>query len=165
MSTGRSPGKQKPNQNREVGSQRPNRPVPDVQKIEDLLSQLPPDQAQLILTRHQVYSRSGPLPEADEIAKYAQSIPDGANRIMLMAEKAQDEQIAANRANRKLAMTGLWISAILVLFFISAGTYCVYMGMEWAAVVCYGFGVAQVISLFINRRKPHLRGSSPPKNT
>lgn len=134
---------------------KPVQPQADVKKVEELLRQLPPEQSQLILAQYKVQlTRSGPLPDPEAFERYASLIPDGADRIMTMAEKSQQHMIDNANGYRRLATTGQWISAFLVLLFIIAGVYSVYMGAETAASICFGFGVVSVVSVFITRKGP-----------
>lgn len=96
---------------------------------------------------------SGPLPSPSDIAQYDKYIPDGAERIMSMAEKEQEfrhtittnslEQ--ARRANHRgqtfgflIAVLALSISAAVTLF-----------GFPWVGGVIGGTTVVSLVTAFI----------------
>src|SRR5206468_1881503 len=70
------------------------------EKAPDVLTSIPPDK-QALLTQvrieRQVSMRRGPLPDPGELAAYNQIIPNGADRIMKMAEEQSAHRIGLEK--------------------------------------------------------------------
>lgn len=153
-------------------STRPDRANKNPVELPDIFKGLSPEQANSLSAFFAV-SRSGPLPTPADLEHYARVIPDGADRIMSMAEReqamrsrAQDmaevsmkDKIEGNKSRRRLADRGLFVSAILMLAFIGAGIYCASLSLQWAAATAFGIGVAHSVSLFVSRKKPVIKNS------
>lgn len=65
---------------------------------------------------------TGPIPSPDDIARYNQHIPDGANRIMAMAEKAQDNGYKVKVKELTMQSKGQLFAFGSVVFFIALGS-------------------------------------------
>lgn len=119
----------------------------------DIIEELPEEKKAEFGLRMISFSRthSGPLPPAEDMEKYNKVIPNGADRIMIMAEKNNDDFIAGRQADRKLSSSGQKISTGLIVAYLAAGTFCVYQNMQGAAIACFTFGVAQAVRLFFVR--------------
>lgn len=100
----------------------------------------------------------GPLPPPDQLAKFSECVPNGADRVMRMAE---DE----GAHTRYVQTRSMWGSMAIVLlgqlfaitFAGSAlyGAYCLAMaGHDWVAGAMCGGGLAPVVLAFISGRKP-----------
>lgn len=80
------------------GGGRSNQPV-DAKSVEELFESLPKARQQRLIATYSVESHySGPLPQAAELAAYNEAIPDGAHRIMEMAERQLDAAIRVSDA-------------------------------------------------------------------
>lgn len=106
---------------------------------------------------------AGPLPPARELARYNEIIPNGAERIMAMAEREQaiDHELARRAfiANTAIVWFGLVSAFVLSAGFIAAGVYCATIGREWAAVAMVGLGAAGIVTAFL---KVHGHSGAPP---
>lgn len=123
--------------------------------------------AQIIANIH-----SGPLPSPQDLTMYNQIIPDGANRIMSMAEKEQEarielerKQLEANiafaRATLKHGSRGQLIAFIVILCFFALSGYLMYEKQYDLAVSVVGITMAVVVGLFITGRWIDNKNSNP----
>ena len=92
--------------------------------LAELLRQLPEeDKAQFI----QVVTKfSGPLPPPEDFAQYERTLPDTANRIVTMAEKALDGVIAdaaQARRNERLLLNGSTVVSLALLGVAAVATW------------------------------------------
>jgi len=104
---------------------------------------------------------SGPLPPPDAFAKYEQILEGAANRILIMAEKQQENRqemqsktLKSDIINEKL---GLIFGLLVASSAIGGGVYCAHIGQTWAAVAIGGGGVAGLVAAFVQGtrvRKP-----------
>jgi uncharacterized membrane protein len=91
-------------------------------------------------------SHSGPLPDAETLEHYARIIPNGAERVMAMAEKEQDyrhgltKKVSSRQLNQ--IFTGQVFGFILALIAIGGGIYLSYSGKETS-------GLATIISAMV----------------
>lgn len=129
---------------------------PELRQLNELLKTLPPDQRLAILTQvTSISMRSGPIPSAEEIEKYADVIPDAGDRIMRMAEKAQDAAIDERKADRKLAFRGQSSGTILAVILLIIGVLTLYMSWDpWVARIIFGVLFLQVLYYFIKSPNP-----------
>ncbi|MBL4597036.1 MAG: DUF2335 domain-containing protein [Robiginitomaculum sp.] len=129
--------------------------VKSLSEIEDVLGKnLPPKEAQHVLSVVQSHLFSGPLPPPESIAGYEKVLPGSADRIITMAEKSQNH--AHNCESRALGVqsfvaksgmvSGLFISALLV----SGGISAVYLGQPFVASVFIGASALGVISKLVD---------------
>ena len=97
--------------------------------------------------------RSGPLPDPEEIAKYNQEIPNGAERIMAMAEKQQDHRIDIEKIAITEQLTqsrrGQTFGLIIGLTAIIGGVICIMFGHEWSGGFIGGGGITGLVSVFV----------------
>lgn len=86
----------------------------------------------------------GPLPPPSTLAEFNAIIPNGAERIMRMAEIEQEGRIkfdSDNLRNDGLAVRrGQYLSFVIVMASLAAATYTAYIGAHWA-VSCALVGV------------------------
>lgn len=129
---------------------------PELRQLNDLLKTLPPEQRLAILTQvTSISMRSGPIPSAEEIEKYAEVIPDAGDRIMRMAEKAQDAAIEERKDDRKLAFRGQTSGTALAAILLVIGVLTLYMGWDsWIARIIFGVLFLQVLYYFIKSPNP-----------
>ncbi len=123
--------------------------------ITDLLGkEVPPEKSAAItnllisVTRH----HHGPLPDGETIAAYSRFIPDGGNRVMMMAENAQahrhemDRTAMVRESHQRLR--GQWMAACITVLFLAASIFVILKGYEMAGVGMMGV-LATVVSIFI----------------
>lgn len=98
-------------------------------------------------------SHSGPLPDADTLIKYDSVIPDGADRIMKMAEvqqvhrmKMEDKVISSQSTQSKL---GQIFGLIIGIVGIGSGTFLAAMGETTVGGIIAGGTVVSLVSVFV----------------
>lgn len=88
-------------------------------------------------------SFSGPLPPPEVLAKYNDAVPNGAERIMAMAEKQQAHRQAIEsrviKWNTLDQRMGLFLGFVLALSVAAGGFWLIYAGKD-------GVGIAAVIT-------------------
>jgi len=106
----------------------------------------------------------GPIPHPDQLAEFNALIPDGAHRIMTMAEQAQTAQISRSqdilRAKEKAAqnehdeiMRGQLLFFILCMLALIAGVVLILMGMSWQGIIVASVPLVKIVSTLITRGK------------
>ena len=95
---------------------------------------------------------SGPLPPPQMLEDYNHIIPDGANRIMLMAEKAQAAQIDDRQEGRRAERWGQFFAFVCVLAVLSTGIVLAAVGQATAGLSFSGFGLAAMVYAFVRGR-------------
>lgn len=103
----------------------------------------------------------GPLPPAEELAKYNNAVPDAAERILKMAEiQANHRQALETRVVRsemRRAWGGLFCGLIVSVLALSASTYVIMNGHDAAGSLLFGSSLASIVIAFIkgteSRRK------------
>lgn len=129
----------------------------ELQEID--FTQLTEEQRAIILARITAVQESyfGILPHPEHLDKYNNIIPNGAERIMAMAEKEQDETITMEQkrltANIKLARWGQAIGALLTLALIAAGTWLTIEGHDVVGGTIFGGTIIGVASVFVLNKK------------
>jgi uncharacterized membrane protein len=115
----------------------------------------------LSVTVTSVSIRSGPLPPAEEIEAYNRIIPDGANRVMTMAEKQSDHRIEiekvavdSQQAQGKRGQTFAFIIAILAIL---AAVYVTIIGHPVTGGVLGGGTVVSLVTVFITGRLTQMK--------
>ncbi len=97
--------------------------------------------------------RSGPLPPPEDLAKYNDIIPDGANRILSMAEQQQKHRMYLEKvvieSDSRRAWAGLIAGLVVALALLGAGTYLIATGHETGGTVLVGLDLATVVGSFI----------------
>lgn len=100
---------------------------------------------------------AGPLPDPQSLSSYDQLIPNGADRIMKMAEKQQDhrmkiESTAIGRQTFQSFM-GQVFGFLIGLAGIGSGTFLAYNGFTTVGTVIAGGTVVSLVSVFVIGRK------------
>ncbi len=100
---------------------------------------------------------SGPLPDPETLAQYNGAITDGANRIMLMAEKQQEHRFKIETAVIKSQSNQSLLGQIFGLFIglsgIASGTYLASIGESTVGGVIAGATVVSLVSIFVLGKK------------
>ncbi len=95
---------------------------------------------------HVQKSHSGPLPDAETLENYARIIPNGAERVMAMAEKEQSfrHELTTKVSKRQLnqIFSGQLFGFIIVILGIGGGILLAYSGKETS-------GLATIISSMV----------------
>lgn len=100
---------------------------------------------------------SGPLPDPQSLSSYDQLIPNGADRIMKMAEKQQDHRMRIERTaiGRQTfqSFIGQIFGFLIGLSGIGSGTFLAYNGFTTVGTVIAGGTVVSLVSVFVIGRK------------
>ena len=109
------------------------------------------------ITMIQERSHSGPLPDAETLIKYNSVIPDGADRIMIMAEKQQAHRMSLESrviaSQSKQSNLGQWFGLIIGLVGIGCGTFLAYTGETTVGGIIAGGTVVSLVSVFVIGKK------------
>lgn len=110
----------------------------------------------LSVTVASVSIRSGPLPPSDELAAYDRLIPQGATRVLAMAEKQQDHRISIEKVAIKSQHTqgerGQIFALIIASLAILAAVVVTLKGHDTAGVVLGGSTVVSLVVVFVTGR-------------
>lgn len=100
----------------------------------------------------QKYHR-GPLPSPDKLKEYAQVIPNGAERIMAMAEKEQEHRMKIENyaipEQIKIAKRGQTYGLIIGLASVLIAGTCIMFGHEWPGAIFGATGIVGLVSVFV----------------
>lgn len=113
---------------------------------------------QIIVTKTEI--TSGPLPHPDLVEKYNEVIPNGAERIMRMAELQQENRFIENREtreiNKEIAMSklkyfkrGQLMGFILAFVLLGLATLFVFTGYENMAYLLFSVGALSLVGIFV----------------
>lgn len=114
------------------------------------------------LTHH-----SGPLPDPQTLEKYNAIIPNGAERIMAMAEKQQEHRMGLEKStiSEQLSQSkrGQIFGLIIGLAAITASAICIILGHEWPGALLGAGGLTGLVSVFVygkNQQRKSLASKS-----
>lgn len=101
----------------------------------------------------QSFSFSGPLPPPQLLKQYNDVVPNGAERLMQMAERQQGhrhdlENVVIN-GNVKAEARGQWMGLLISVVVIVAGTYLAAMGKQITGGLLVGVDVVALASVFV----------------
>lgn len=140
-----------------------------IQVDPNLLKGLPKDkQHQLIRTVISIIkSHSGPLPDGETLRQYADIIPNGADRVMKMAE----DQLKHRMYIEKKVVGGQLLQSNIgqfLAFFIGIGalgsaTYCIVSGYELSGSIVGIGGLTSLVTAFIKGKSYQKRNLSDKK--
>lgn len=98
-------------------------------------------------------NHSGPLPDAETLIQYNTVIPDGADRIMKMAEKEQEHRVSIQstivKDQNKQSQLGQIFGFIIGLVGIGSGTYLAANGNTTVGGIIAGGTVVSLVSVFV----------------
>lgn len=100
---------------------------------------------------------SGPIPDAETLRQYNDIIPDGANRIMIMAEKQAEHRMSLEKkvvgSQSTQSLIGQIFALIIGIFALSVSGYCISQGYEFGGGVLGVGGVGGLVYAFINGKE------------
>lgn len=144
-----------------------NNPVPTGNELKELEKQLravnpkvfdglKKEQKQAILSSVNVSVstyRSGPLPVPYELEHYNEIINNGAERIMVMAEKEQDHRHNVeknmNSASTKIAVRGQWIGVFIVILGFALGGWLTINEHDTVGGIVLGSTLVGLVTVFV----------------
>ncbi len=108
----------------------------------------------LVLTMHKTHI--GPLPDPQTLSEYSLIIPNGAERIMQMAEKQLDHRIKMENkvigGQMLQSNIGQILAFLIGIAALSASTYCIITGHEWSGSILGIGGLTGLVTAFIKGR-------------
>jgi uncharacterized membrane protein len=100
-----------------------------------------------------IQAHAGPLPNPETLAQYNSIIPDGAERIMKMAESQalhrQDLEQYMVRTSSRLAYFGVSSAFVISMTAILCGFYLVLSGFQISGTIFTGMGLSGLTATFI----------------
>lgn len=128
----------------------------ELEKIDPEVKQIPDEQFNRIFKIVSVYyskTHSGPLPTPEDLAKYDKFIPNGAERIMSMAEKQQSHRMELEKhavtGQIKQSGRGQVFGLVIGLFGLLITFGLAYIGAEVAAGIVGGTTIVGLVSVFV----------------
>lgn len=122
--------------------------------------ELVPKEKQKVATERLVsiisQSYHGPLPPANELARYEEIVPGFANRIVKLAEEEAihrrnlENTIVRRQLNQSSA--GQWLGSILSVILIGVGGFLTYNGHDTVGGVIFGTTIVGLAIVFITGR-------------
>lgn len=119
------------------------------------------------IIERKITAHQGPLPQWEDLERYGQIIPDGADRIMTMAEKQQEHRMALeNKAiSEQLSQSkrGQSFGLLIGLTALMGGVVCIMTGHEWSGAFLGGGGLTGLVSVFVigkNKQSKSLQDKS-----
>lgn len=157
----------------------PNQAVPD--ELKSILGKLSQEDQRkvksIIVSSYQSYS--GPIPAPEALEKYNQIIPDGADRIMKMAENQSNHRIRIEETviagQVKQSSRGQIFGLIIAFLTLGAAVVLAMFGHEAVACVLGGSTVISLATVFVigkreqrlkleEKKSPFGNPNNPPSN-
>lgn len=140
-------------------------------EIEKILESVPKEKREQVISQIVSMERThiGPLPDPQTLQSYADIIPDGANRVMKMAENQLEHRMyiekKAIRGQLNQSNIGQILAFIIGIFAIGCGTYCIVSGHDWSGSILGGAGVIGLVTAFIQGKKEQQKDLDRKKET
>lgn len=97
--------------------------------------------------------RSGPLPPPSELIAYNEIIPQGADRIMKMAEAQNSHRIEIEKrvisSQHGQESRGQFLGFVIAIVGLLCGSYVAVSGQPWAGGVIGGTPLVGLVSVFV----------------
>lgn len=131
------------------------------EKIQKILDEFPEKERLNILQRVAEVTiqetHSGPLPSPKVLTEYSTIIPNGAERIMQMAEKQQGHRIEMEntviKSQMKQSLTGQIFALCIAVFGLTAATVVTLFGHDVVGTALGGTTVSALVGIFITGRR------------
>jgi uncharacterized membrane protein len=108
----------------------------------------------LVVTMHKTHI--GPLPDPETLIQYSDIIPNGAERIMQMAEKQLEHRMTMEKkvigGQMLQSNIGQFLAFLIGIAALGASTYCIISGYEWSGSVIGIGGLTGLVTAFIKGR-------------
>jgi uncharacterized membrane protein len=91
---------------------------------------------------------SGPLPDPHALRAYAELIPNGAERIMALVERAATHRHEQEDCGSKRSSRGQWMAFVLTLVLTAAGLFLGVTGHDWLAAGLFTTTISAVVTIF-----------------
>ena len=114
-------------------------------------------QVSVTFYQREVSVRSGPLPAPEELAAYNQIIPEGADRIMKMAEHQSAHRISLEttivNSQQKQSFCGQVFGLIIGLSGLGLATFAAIHKQPWFGSIIGGSTLVSLVSVFVYARR------------
>ncbi|MFN0049545.1 MAG: DUF2335 domain-containing protein [Cytophagales bacterium] len=112
-----------------------------------------------VITMHKTHV--GPLPDPKTLSEYSLIIPNGAERIMQMAERQLDHRMKMENkvvgGQMLQSNIGQILAFLIGIAALLASTYCIVTGHEWAGSILGIGGLTSLVTAFIKGRSQQER--------
>ena len=142
-----------------VQTNAPDQGKPSIEEFQHVLNKMPPEDQKIIksVSFASIQSYSGPLPAPESLEKYNKIIPDGADRIMRMAEnqsihrmKIENEVILGQV---KQSGRGQTFGLIIAFGALVSSVVLALYGHDTVACIIGGGTVIALVSVFVIGKK------------
>ncbi|MDE2731262.1 MAG: DUF2335 domain-containing protein [Bacteroidota bacterium] len=125
---------------------------PDAQRgigggVQSRVKPYAPEGVQNRLVRLERVAYSGPLPPASEVARYEETNPGMAERVLIMAERAQEGQLYLDKQNVRIGWGKIILSTVVSLSLVAAAIVAIILDPAWLAVP---LGLGSFLAWLIN---------------
>lgn len=105
----------------------------------------------------QLQQWSGPLPAPADLEKFNQIIPNGADRIVAMAEKEQEHRIEYEKVGLSATISesrrGQYLGSVVSLIAVIGAIYAAHIGAHWSvSIALVGVPVLGLVRAIIRPR-------------
>jgi uncharacterized membrane protein len=105
----------------------------------------------LVLTLHKTHI--GPLPDVETLEGYSNLIPDGADRVMRMAERQSEHRMELEKkvleGQTRQSGVGQVLAFLIGLAALGASVYVIVQGAEWPGALIGVGGITGLVTAFI----------------
>lgn len=116
-----------------------------------------------------VMAYSGPVPPPGVIAGWERELPGSADRILRMAEKQQDADIARARLKFErddaFRTKGLYFGAAVILLLLAVAALALFSPVPWIAGVIVGTGIVAIVIAYFNMTHRMSHGANVASET
>lgn len=128
----------------------------EFERFEELLGNLPEDQAREFRAIKAQSFFSGPLPPPAVLKNYDEALPGAAERIFALTEKEQSHrhqwENKALASEISYSRLGLWLGAAALFAVIIGVVVCAFIGQAWAAGTLGALGLTGIVTALIKGR-------------
>ena len=126
-------------------SKKPSLEKPERKEVQTQMRQVEVSTAQI---------HFGPLPPPEQLLKYNEAVPNGAERILVMAENQaahrQSLETRVIQADIKRSYWGLAAGFSVTVLALSASTWLIYSGHDLAGASLFGASLVAIVIAFIS---------------
>ena len=123
-----------------------------LQELEKQISKLPEEQKLMLFQKETIAEYSGILPPPSMLEQFDKIIPNGAERIMSMAEKEANERHLTNRKMVNYNSIGMYLAFILAVTLFAFSFILSLKGNNTGAVILAGVGLTGIVTTFVTGR-------------
>lgn len=110
--------------------------------------------SQLVMTR--IHHHSGPLPDIPTLNGYNELIPNGAERVMKMAENQAEHRMHLEKMGLRRSFnqgsTGQWMGFSIAILFFLTSVYLIFSGFTVSGTILGTVDLVALVTVFVTRR-------------